>query len=132
MSQGTSPSGVTRPTTAPTSTRRAVLNTMKGSAGNLVEWYDVYVYTVFASYFEAQFFDEAFGRSLAHVQAEVFHPLLQQAARDPLSQESACAGDQDLHGCLPMSATMASIILHTRRMCACGMGSTPRSSLTAS
>lgn len=30
---------------------------MRGSAGNLVEWYDVYVYTVFATYFEAQFFD---------------------------------------------------------------------------
>lgn len=35
-----------------------MLNTMKGSAGNLVEWYDVYIYTVFATYFEAQFFDE--------------------------------------------------------------------------
>ena len=33
-------------------------NTIKGSAGNLVEWYDVYVYTVFAMYFEAQFFDK--------------------------------------------------------------------------
>ena len=29
---------------------------MKGSSGNLVEWYDVYVYTVFATYFEPQFF----------------------------------------------------------------------------
>lgn len=38
------------------STRRAVLNTIRGSLGNLVEWYDVYVYTVFASYFEARFF----------------------------------------------------------------------------
>ena len=37
--------------------RRAVLNTMKGSAGNLVEWYDVYTYTVFVSYFESHFFD---------------------------------------------------------------------------
>src|SRR6185437_4816524 len=46
------------PTRAPTSTRRAVLNTIRGSAGNLVEWYDVYVYTVFATYFEAQFFDK--------------------------------------------------------------------------
>lgn len=36
------------PTRPPTSTRRAVLNTMKGSAGNLVGFYDVYVYTVFA------------------------------------------------------------------------------------
>lgn len=37
-------------------TRRAVLNTLKGSSGNLVEWYDVYIYTVFVSYFEKQFF----------------------------------------------------------------------------
>ncbi|GAB6897145.1 MFS transporter [Kineosporia succinea] len=41
---------------APTSHRRAVLNTIRGSLGNLVEWYDVYVYTVFASYFEEKFF----------------------------------------------------------------------------
>jgi MHS family alpha-ketoglutarate permease-like MFS transporter len=40
-------------------TRRAIWNTIRGSLGNLVEWYDVYVYTVFASYFENQFFDEA-------------------------------------------------------------------------
>ncbi|MBY0287835.1 MAG: hypothetical protein K2X52_11865 [Mycobacteriaceae bacterium] len=44
MSTAATPTG---PTRAPTSTRRAVLNTSKGSAGNLVEWYDVYVYTVF-------------------------------------------------------------------------------------
>src|SRR5689334_16527109 len=37
-------------------TRRAVHNTLKGSSGNLVEWYDVYIYTVFVSYFEKQFF----------------------------------------------------------------------------
>ncbi|MEO7268673.1 MAG: MFS transporter [Knoellia sp.] len=37
-------------------TQRAVLNTLKGSSGNLVEWYDVYVYTVFATYFEPEFF----------------------------------------------------------------------------
>src|SRR5690242_13066516 len=37
-------------------TRRAVLNTLKGSSGNLVEWYDVYIYSVFVSYFEKQFF----------------------------------------------------------------------------
>lgn len=36
--------------------RRSISNTLKGSAGNLVEWYDVYVYSVFASYFESQFF----------------------------------------------------------------------------
>lgn len=43
-------------TTIPTSLRRSVSNTLKGSAGNLVEWYDVYVYSVFAVYFESQFF----------------------------------------------------------------------------
>jgi len=32
-------------------TRRAVLNTLKGSSGNLVEWYDVYVFAVFGVYF---------------------------------------------------------------------------------
>nr|CAD6421008.1 MFS transporter [Rhizobium sp. Q54] len=40
----------------PTDLRRSVSNTMKGSAGNLVEWYDVYVYSVFASSFEHHFF----------------------------------------------------------------------------
>ncbi|OUS97676.1 MFS transporter [Rhodococcus sp. NCIMB 12038] len=57
------------PTRAPTSTRRAVLNTMKGSAGNLVEWYDVYIYTVFATYFEAQFFDENDSNSTVYIYA---------------------------------------------------------------
>ncbi|MCI9887997.1 MFS transporter [Micrococcales bacterium 31B] len=42
----------------PTSLRRSVSNTLKGSAGNLVEWFDVYVYSVFAIYFEKQFFAE--------------------------------------------------------------------------
>ncbi|MCD9028261.1 MFS transporter [Luteimonas sp. BDR2-5] len=47
----------TTPTSAgPASLRRSVSNTLKGSAGNLVEWYDVYVYSVFAIYFESQFF----------------------------------------------------------------------------
>jgi MFS transporter, MHS family, alpha-ketoglutarate permease len=57
------------PTRAQTSTRQAVLNTVKGSAGNLVEWYDVYVYTVFASYFEAQFFDKADTNSTVYIYA---------------------------------------------------------------
>ncbi len=55
MSDAAQPTG---PTRRPVSTARAILNTIKGSAGNLVEWYDVYVYTVFATYFEAQFFAE--------------------------------------------------------------------------
>ncbi|WP_240423271.1 MFS transporter [Leucobacter sp. wl10] len=41
--------------TSPT-IRRSISNTLKGSAGNLVEWYDVYVYSVFLSFFESQFF----------------------------------------------------------------------------
>ena len=45
-------------TSTPAQTRRAIWNTIRGSSGNLVEWYDVYIYTVFASYFEGQFFDE--------------------------------------------------------------------------
>ncbi|MEU0494132.1 MFS transporter [Mycobacterium sp. NPDC006124] len=61
------PSSPGGPTLAPTSTRRAVLNTMKGSAGNLVEWYDVYVYTVFATYFEAQFFDKSDKNSTLYI-----------------------------------------------------------------
>ena len=44
--------------TSPPTIRRAVLNTVRGSLGNLVEWYDVYVYTVFASYLQASFFAE--------------------------------------------------------------------------
>jgi MHS family alpha-ketoglutarate permease-like MFS transporter len=60
------PSG---PTRAPTSTRRAVLNTVRGSAGNLVEWYDVYVYTVFATYFEKQFFDKSDTNSTIYIYA---------------------------------------------------------------
>src|SRR5690606_19621828 len=49
--------------------RRSISNTLKGSAGNLVEWYDVYVYTVFATYFEKQFFDEADQNSTIYVYA---------------------------------------------------------------
>ena len=66
MSDDATPSS---PTRAPTSTRRAVLNTIKGSAGNLVEWYDVYIYTVFATYFEAQFFDKNDTNSTLYIYA---------------------------------------------------------------
>src|ERR1700742_877137 len=69
MNDETTPSALTGPTRAPTSTRRAVLNTIRGSAGNLVEWYDVYVYTVFASYFEAQFFDKNDTNSTVYIYA---------------------------------------------------------------
>jgi MHS family alpha-ketoglutarate permease-like MFS transporter len=50
-------------------TRRAIWNTIRGSSGNLVEWYDVYVYTVFAPYFESQFFDEADQNSTIYIYA---------------------------------------------------------------
>src|SRR6478735_2046637 len=67
MSEATTTS--TGPMRVPVSTGRAVLNTVKGSAGNLVEWYDVYVYTVFATYFESQFFDSADKNSTIYVYA---------------------------------------------------------------
>lgn len=58
----TNPTSVAHtPTVVNTSTdlRRAALNTLRGSLGNLVEWFDVYTYTVFVTYFEGQFFDPA-------------------------------------------------------------------------
>ncbi|MFT4397412.1 MFS transporter [Gordonia lacunae] len=57
------------PISSAAATRRAVLNTLRGSSGNLVEWYDVYVYTVFATYFESQFFDSADKNSTVYVYA---------------------------------------------------------------
>ncbi len=56
-------------TSTPAQTRRAIWNTIRGSSGNLVEWYDVYIYTVFASYFEGQFFDESEKNSTIYVYA---------------------------------------------------------------
>src|SRR6478735_1422737 len=67
MSDSGTTATMTGPTRAQTSTRQAVLNTIKGSAGNLVEWYDVYIYTVFAVYFEAQFFDKADKNSTLYI-----------------------------------------------------------------
>ncbi|WP_019203607.1 MFS transporter [Tsukamurella sp. 1534] len=57
------------PVSSRAATRRAVWNTLRGSSGNLVEWYDVYVYTVFATYFESQFFDKADKNSTIYVYA---------------------------------------------------------------
>lgn len=57
------------PVSSRAATRRAVWNTLRGSSGNLVEWYDVYVYTVFASYFESHFFDSADKNSTVYVYA---------------------------------------------------------------
>ncbi|WP_416563215.1 MFS transporter [Nocardia testacea] len=59
----------TESTSSRAATRRAVWNTLRGSSGNLVEWYDVYVYTVFASYFESHFFDSADKNSTVYVYA---------------------------------------------------------------
>ncbi|PHB17378.1 alpha-ketoglutarate transporter [Bacillus pseudomycoides] len=39
-----------------TNTRRITGNIFKGSVGNLIEWYDWYVYSAFAVYFSAEFF----------------------------------------------------------------------------
>ncbi|MFI6315219.1 MFS transporter [Nocardia fusca] len=63
------PPPATESTTSRAATRRAVWNTLRGSSGNLVEWYDVYVYTVFASYFESHFFDSADKNSTFYVYA---------------------------------------------------------------
>ncbi|MGU3499901.1 MFS transporter [Mycobacterium sp. C31M] len=57
------------PTSPRAQTRRAIWNTLRGSSGNLVEWYDVYIYTVFAAYFEGQFFDESEKNSTIYVYA---------------------------------------------------------------
>src|SRR4051812_3546085 len=57
------------PPSGSAATRRAIWNTIRGSLGNLVEWYDVYIYTVFASYFEKQFFDQADENSTVYIYA---------------------------------------------------------------
>ncbi|GAA1091668.1 MFS transporter [Tsukamurella spumae] len=62
-------SNATKPVSSRAETRRAIWNTLRGSSGNLVEWYDVYVYTVFATYFESQFFDKADKNSTVYVYA---------------------------------------------------------------
>ncbi|MGF9859265.1 MFS transporter [Priestia endophytica] len=40
------------------STKRITSNIFKGSVGNLIEWYDWYVYSAFAIYFSSQFFPQ--------------------------------------------------------------------------
>ena len=67
MSTTPSPAAVAHPERA--ALRRSISNTLKGSAGNLVEWYDVYVYSVFAVYFESQFFSAADKNSTMYVWA---------------------------------------------------------------
>ncbi len=43
-------------TTQPVGERRVVANVLRGSIGNLVEWYDWYVYAAFSVYFAKSFF----------------------------------------------------------------------------
>ncbi|WP_107654206.1 MFS transporter [Nocardia suismassiliense] len=43
-------------TTKPVGERRVVANVLRGSIGNLVEWYDWYVYAAFSIYFAKTFF----------------------------------------------------------------------------
>ncbi|RBO88886.1 MFS transporter [Nocardia puris] len=44
--------------TPPSGERRVVANVLRGSIGNLVEWYDWYVYAAFSVYFAKTFFPE--------------------------------------------------------------------------
>lgn len=53
-------------------TRRITGNIFKGSIGNLIEWYDWYVYTAFAVYFSAQFFPKGSSTSQLLNTAAVF------------------------------------------------------------
>lgn len=41
-----------------TSERRVISNVLKGSIGNLIEWYDWYVYAAFSVYFAKEFFPD--------------------------------------------------------------------------
>ncbi|GAA5067316.1 MFS transporter [Nocardia callitridis] len=45
-------------TTKPTSERRVIANVLRGSIGNLIEWYDWYVYAAFSVYFANTFFPQ--------------------------------------------------------------------------
>ncbi|MBL1076984.1 MFS transporter [Nocardia sp. 2] len=45
-------------TTPPAGERRVVANVLRGSIGNLVEWYDWYVYAAFSVYFAKAFFPD--------------------------------------------------------------------------
>ena len=50
--------------TGPTDLRRAVANTVKGSLGNLVEWYDWFAYSFLATYIADEIFPKGTGNSL--------------------------------------------------------------------
>ncbi|MFF0828222.1 MFS transporter [Brevibacillus sp. NPDC003359] len=53
-------------------TRRITSNIFKGSLGNLIEWYDWYVYAAFAVYFSSQFFPKGDATSQLLNTAAVF------------------------------------------------------------
>ena len=44
--------------TTSTGERRVIGNVLKGSVGNLIEWYDWYVYAAFSVFFAKEFFPE--------------------------------------------------------------------------
>ncbi|GAA4705805.1 MFS transporter [Brevibacillus fulvus] len=52
--------------------RRITANIFKGSVGNLIEWYDWYVYSAFAVYFSAEFFPKGDATSQLLNTAAVF------------------------------------------------------------
>ncbi len=54
-----SPSPITVPSPAPVSSRQRLRAILGGSIGNLVEWYDWYVYSAFSLYFAQAFFPPA-------------------------------------------------------------------------
>ncbi|MBY0085567.1 MFS transporter [Brevibacillus brevis] len=61
-----------KPTSDRENTRRITSNIFKGSLGNLIEWYDWYVYAAFAVYFSSQFFPKGDATSQLLNTAAVF------------------------------------------------------------
>lgn len=61
-----------KPSSDRENTRRITSNIFKGSMGNLIEWYDWYVYAAFAVYFSSQFFPKGDATSQLLNTAAVF------------------------------------------------------------
>ncbi|MFI8714700.1 MFS transporter [Brevibacillus brevis] len=61
-----------KPSSDRENTRRITSNIFKGSLGNLIEWYDWYVYAAFAVYFSSQFFPKGDATSQLLNTAAVF------------------------------------------------------------
>ncbi len=83
--------------------RHRLRNIVGGSAGNLVEWYDWYIYAAFSLYFAPVFFPEGDPTSqLNHVSAHVRSTasrlrsgrLHVQRARAPHVRSLACVGKE--------------------------------------